>query len=261
MVPYLKDAWVKWTSGQQGIFLGLQQTPSFDVIENTWGYRSIERTAPDMQGFASSRDIGIGAKGAFGASQRVGYHLLLASGDGTRSEEDSKKKAMLSVSVKPTDELVLEVYGDYEDRVDDADRRTVQVFAGYAAAKFRAGVHWTEQNRNPAGEDVDLTIISGFAAGSVSEKLWLYGRVDRLTEPNPQANKIAYLPMDNNTAYTYVVGGLDWVLHEERNDKGKLIADVHLMPNVEAVVYDEPEAGGETPDTDVVPRLTFQFRF
>jgi hypothetical protein len=67
--------------------------------------------------------------------------------------------------------------------------------------------------------------------------------------------------MVTNATYTYVVGGLDWTLHEEKNDKGKLVADVHLMPNVEAVFYDEPVGGGEAPDTDVIPRITFHFRF
>jgi len=262
MVPYMKDAWVKWSSGTHGIILGLQQTPLSNLVETVWGYRSIERGPGDLHGFGGSRDIGFGAQGTVGANQLFGYHLLFGNGGGTKAEDNSKKKLMLALSVKPTDELVLEVYGDYEDRIDEADRKTMQVFAGYMASRFRAGVQYTRQDRNePADEDLELPIISGFVAANLSEKMWLFGRVDHLTEPNPQGDKIAYVPMDTGSAPTYVVGGLDWTLHEEKNDAGKLIADVHLMPNVEAVFYDEPEAGGSAPDTDVIPRVTFQFRF
>jgi hypothetical protein len=261
MVPYMKDAWVKWASGTHGIILGLQQTPLSNLVETVFGYRSIERGPGDLHGFGGSRDIGFGAQGTFDANKRFGYHLLFGNGGGTKSEDSTKKKAMLALSVKPTDALVLEVYGDYEDRVNDGDRKTMQVFLGYMADRFRAGVQYTQQNRAVTGEDLELPIISGFLAGSVSEKLWLFARVDHMTEPNPQGDKIAYVPMVTNATYTYVVGGLDWTLHEEKNDKGKLVADVHLMPNVEAVFYDEPVGGGEAPDTDVIPRITFHFRF
>lgn len=261
MITFVKDAWLRWANTNHAALMGLQVTPTFNVIENVWGYRSVEKTPVDLQGLGSSRDLGIGAIGAFGASKKLGYHVLVADGSGTKSETDEGKKIMGAVNVHPNDKLVLEVYADYEDRVNDADRRTLQAFAGYQAAKLRAGFQWTEQKRTTVGEDVDLTILSGFAAVQASEKMWVFGRVDRNDDANPDGNKIAYIPFDKSAANTFVVGGLDFVLWQENNDKGKMVADAHLMPNVEAIFYESPDGGGPTPDNDVIPRLTFAMHF
>lgn len=261
MNVFVKDAWLKWSNPNHAALIGLQQTPTFALIESVWGYRSVEKPPVDLQGFGPSRDIGIGAQGAFGARKRVGYHALIANGNGTKSETDKGKKAMGALNVRPTDELVLEVYADYEDRTNDADRTTVQAFAGYQAARLRAGLQWTEQTRNVVGDDLDLTIYSGFVAVQAVEKMWVFGRVDRDDDPNPDGGKIAYLPFDETAPNTFVVAGLDWTLWEETNDKGKVTADAHIIPNVEAIFYDEPDGGGPAPDDDVVPRLTFAMHF
>jgi hypothetical protein len=158
---------------------------------------------------------------------------------------------MLSLRVRPADKFVLEAYGDYEDRVGSADRVTYFGFAGYQTDRLRAGAQYAQQTRNETGEDVELRILSGFLAASVSEKLWAFGRIDRNMDPSPGGASIQYIPFDPTAANTFFVGGLDFV-----------VADgVNLMPNLEVVVYDEPEAGGETPDTDVIARLTFQGKF
>jgi len=261
MITFIKDAWLKWANTNHAALLGLQVTPTFNLIETVWGYRSIERTPVDLQSLGSSRDLGIGAIGAFGASKKLGYHVLVADGSGTKSENDKGKKVMGAVQLRPSDKFVIEGYADYEDRTNDADRTTIQAFAGYQAPKVRAGVQWTKQTRNTVGEDVEMTIVSGFAAAQATEKMWVFGRVDRNDDPNPDGKKINYIPFDPTAANTFVVGGLDFALWQEQNDAGKLVSDVHLMPNVEAVFYDSPDGGGPTPDNDIIPRLTFAMHF
>jgi hypothetical protein len=261
MITFIKDAWLKWANPNHAVLMGLQLTPTFAVIESVWGYRAVEKPPVDLQGLGGSRDLGVGAQGAFGASKRVGYHVLVADGSGTKSETDKGKKAMGSVNVRPNERFVIEGYADYEDRTNDADRTTVQAFAGYQAPKLRAGAQWTKQTRNTVGEDVELTIYSGFVAAQATEKMWVFGRVDRNEDPNPDGEKINYLPFADTAANTFVVAGLDFALWQETNDKGKLIADARLVPNVEAVFYDAPDGGGPTPDDDIVPRLTFVMHF
>jgi hypothetical protein len=264
MLFYVKDAWLKWANANHAALLGLQVTPTFSVIENVWGYRSVEKTPVDLQGMGSSRDMGIGAVGAFGASKKLGYQVLVADGSGTKSETDRGKKVMGAIDVRPNDKLVIEGYADYENRTNDADRTTYQAFAGYQAAKLRAGLQWTKQTRNMVGtgkDDIDLNIYSGFVTAQASEKMWVYGRVDRNDDGNPDGPKITFFDFAKDTPNTFVVGGLDFQIWQEVNDSGKLTSDVHIMPNVEAVFYDAPNGGGPTPDNDVIPRLTFWMRF
>jgi hypothetical protein len=261
MIPFMKDLWLKWSNGTHDALFGLQPTPTWNVIEVLWGYRSVEKTPLDLQGYGTARDLGLGVQGAFGAGRRAGYHALLANGSGTKSETNTKKKVMGAVSLRPSSETVVEIYADYEDRVGEPDRATYQAFAGYRSARLRAGAQYALQIRNTTGDDLELGVVSGFVTGAVSRSVWLIARVDRQMDPNPSGEKIPYLPFDSEAANTFVLAGIDWVLWEEKNDSGRLVADAHVVPNVEMVLYDDPETGGERPDTDVVPRVTFAFRF
>jgi hypothetical protein len=251
MTPFIKDAYLKWQKSNQSILVGVQPTPTFGLIEDVWYYRSLERSAADLQRLASSRDLGLGFKGGVGPEQKIGYHVLFGNGSGTRNETDAKKKVMAALSYSFTKQLVVEAYGDYEDRVNDGDRRTYQGYAAYRSDRLRVGAQYIVQFRNTPGEDLELRILSVGAAGAVSDRVWLAGRVDRNFDPNPEGAKIAYIPFDPTASNTFIVAAVDFRVRES----------ISVMPNVEVVVYDEPEAGGPTPDTDVIPRVTFYCRF
>ena len=76
-------------------------------------------------------------------------------------------------------------------------------------------------------------------------------RVDRMFDPNPDGGRILFIPFDDTAKSTFLLGGVDFA-HPE--------ASVHLIPNVEVVMYDENDAG-TTPDTDVIGRVTFLWEF
>ncbi len=71
-----------------------------------------------------------------------------------------------------------------------------------------------------------------------------------MLDPNPSGAGIAYIPFDDTAKSNFIVAGLDFSPHK----------DVHIIPNVELVIYGEPDTG-ETPDPDVIPRLTFYYKF
>jgi hypothetical protein len=249
---FMKDAWIKWQHNNHSALIGIQPAPTLVLYEDTWGYRSIEKVPVELQGLGTSRDGGIGVQGDFGASKKIGYHVLVGNGTNANSENNTKKKVMGSVHVRPSAHLILEGYADYEDRVGSGDRDTFYGFAGWQADKLRAGFQFAKQTRREVGEDVDLRIISGFVTGALKDKLWLFGRVDRNMDPNPQGDTIAYMPFASVSANTFFIAGADF-----------MVADgVDIMPNVEITVYDDPKvAGPPKPDTDVMARLTFQGKF
>jgi len=248
---FVKDAWLKWQHNAQSALIGIQPTPTLPTYEDIWGYRAVEKVPVELQGMSTSRDGGIAAAGDFGAHKVVGYHVMVGNGAAVGAETNTKKKVMGALRVRPAAHVVLEGYGDYEDRINSGDRVTYFGFAGYQADHLHAGLQYAKQTRRETGEDVDLRIVSGFVTGSVSEKLWLYGRVDRNMDPNPQGDSIAYLPFASVSSNTLFIGGLDFAVAE----------GVNLMPNIEVIKYDSPDGGGATPDTDVMARLTFQGKF
>ena len=254
---FIKDAWVKWQGSGHAALIGIQPSPTLPLYEDTWGYRSVEKVPVEFQGLATSRDGGIAMTGDFGENKTVGYHVMVGNGTHVNSENNTKKKAMGSIRVRPTGSLVLEVYGDYEDRINSSDRMLYFGFAGYQSDGLRAGLQYAQQTRMDFwdGEEFtaeyDLRILSGFITKSVSEKAWLLGRVDRNMDANPGGDSIQYMPFADTAANTFFIFGVDFAVAE----------GVNFIPNVEATMYDEPEAGGDAPDTDVMVRLTFQGKF
>lgn len=248
--PFLKDAYLKWTRGRHNVLFGLSPSPTWERVEAIWGYRAVEKTPLDLQKFGGSRDLGVAVQGAFDADKKFLYHFMIGNGSDTKSETDKDKKLYLSLAAKPVKGATIEIYGDWENRKGDKDWLTLQGFASYEQEKYRAGLHFVQQTRKQGAgaDDLKLEILSLFGARQLSEKAWAFARVDRMLDPIPGSDKIAYLPFAPAKS-TLLIAGADL----------KPIPEVHLMPNVEAVLYSETK--GVKPDTDVIPRLTIYYTF
>jgi hypothetical protein len=238
--PYVKDAWVKWRARPAlDAMIGMTPSPAFENVEKLWGYRSIEKTPLDLQRMASSRDLGVVLMGGSG---RVKYHAIAGNGSGTGSETNDGKKVGAAVSIAPSPGTFFEFYADAEDRPGDADRTTLQGFAFWQGAIGRAGLLYAHQTRDDTG---DIDVASAFAVYNLNARYALVGRIDRMFDPNPEGDRIPYLPFDKTRESTLFIAAVDWKLHK----------NLSIIPNVEYVQYDE---GGED---DFVPRVTFYFTF
>ncbi len=252
MLVFIKDAWVKWTTGNQNVLVGLSPTPTWSMVEEFWGYRYIEKVPAELQRLGASRDMGLAATGSFGSEKKLGYHVMAGNGNAQVGETDAKKKGYAALRFRPTESVGVEVYADYEDRVDSGDRQTYHGFVGYKTKTLRAGAQYIHQLRKEVGGDVELNIASAYLAAALGEKTWAFARVDRNFDENPEGNKIAYIPFAQTASNTFVVAGLDFWVRET----------VGFSPNVEVVLYDDPDAVDvPKPDTDVIPRFTFHFTF
>ena len=255
LVPFAKDAYVRWKKNNHQITLGLSGTPAWAVIEDFWGYRSVEKTLLDLQRIASSRDIGVAAKGSLDQAQKIRYNLMLANGNSNRSENNEGKKAMVALGFFPNDAFILEGYLDYDDRPGETNRFTAQGFLGFQTGKGRIGAQYFYQSRDQENdESVELSGISIFGAVNLSEKTNAFARYDLMMDAdsdniaNPDAGRIAYLPFNAAAeSSNMVLAGLDIMPHEQ----------VHLMPNIQAIFY----GGDNSPATTILPRLTFWIIF
>jgi len=248
--PFAKDVYLRWKlTDQHSTYLGLSRTPTWSVVEDFWSYRSLEKTALDLQRMGASRDLGVAFKGSLGSEQKVRYHLMVGNGSSTRGETNRGKGTSASLTFYPNDSLILEFYSDYDQRPLQADRNTYHAFLGYKRDWGRLGIQYGHQKRK-GDSKVNLDVLSFFGFVNVSSRVTLIGRYDRMFDPNPEGARIAYTPFDPTAKFHFFLTGIDWKVTEEFS----------LIPNLEVVRYDEREDGSR-PATDVMPRVTFFYRF
>ena len=251
LTPDIKDAWLQWSNEQHAITAGITSTPTWGLVEDTWGYRAVEKSPLDLFDLGTSRDTGISFKGKIGADDKIGYHFMVGNGNGRSTELNKGKKFMLALSYALTDHITAEIYGDWNDQPGALDFYTGQAFLGYQSDDFNMGALYARHTRRNAvsGNDLNLDLISFFANAALGDDLQGFLRVDRLFDKNPLGPTNDYLPMSDQAEPTFLVAGVDITLDE----------NVHLIPNIETILYKENEAGVK-PVTDFVPRLTLFFK-
>ena len=237
-----KDLHVGGRFGEHTVLFGLSPTPTFDLVESIWGLRYLARTPMDLQGVAS-RDTGISAKGPLNADGSLLYRAMIGAGLEFGNESGDGRKWMTAMTWKPRSAWTVDVYLDYEQLAGAADRSTWQVFAGYETDALRWGAQYSYQDRE---DDPRLELASAFVVGKLRDRLNLVGRVDRILEPSPSGNDIAYLPFDPSARATMLIAGAEV----------RVTDTLTLTPNVVSTYYDRNEQGIR-PTQDLYLRLTF----
>jgi len=221
---------------------GLLDTPTWSLSEETWAYRSVEKTLADFRGLGSSADLGASLRGYVDGGHHVGYFATVGNGVGQKPETDRYKKFYLSVPLRYGDG-VLEPYVDYENAFPSKDRATYKLFAGYALKRATLGVEALDRvNHRPSGGNQEPRGLSLFARGTVSETLAGFARLD-LWQPDHR--------LANRVDQQLWIAGLDW----------QPVRDVHVMPNVEATQYVAQGTGVVPPHHDLQARATIYYRF
>jgi hypothetical protein len=237
----IKDLHVGRRLGRHTLIMGLSPTMTFDLIENAWGKRYLARTPMDLQG-VPSRDTGISLRGPLNASNTLSYRVMAGLGVEFGADGNEHDKWMAALTWRPGRRWTVDVYADSEQLSGPRDRSTVQVFAAYQTESMRWGLQYSDQDRE---DDPPLELVSAFLVKQLNESLSLIGRVDRLLEPSPRGDGIAYLPMDPSARATMWFGGVEFRLNPH----------VFITPNVVATHYDRNDQGVR-PEDDLHLRLT-----
>jgi hypothetical protein len=181
------------------------------------------------------------------------YQVMYGNGAGNKQEIDKGKSFMASFSFWPTKEIVFEIYGDYADREGEADTYIEQAFVGYKKKNLHGGIQFSHQTlkaRDNSTDGTDLNILSLFLSGNVSEKIKLIGRIDKMFEPNPAGENIAYTPYDDTASFTMFLAGVDIN-----------VADgISIIPNIKYILYNEND-DGLTPTNDAYAWVTLYWKF
>jgi len=241
LTPFIKHAYLRWNNfiPQSRLLFGLVGTPTFNMSEEVWGYRSVEKTVMDLRSIAPSADLGMALEGKLSKSGVLNYTIIVANGTGTRSETDKNKRVYVNAPIKIQGGFSLVPYFDYEGGNDGKDKNAMALFAGLQKPRFHGGVEVFQKKSNKAlanNQDRTENGFSVFGAVKAAEKVKLFGRFDSY-DPNTD------LDDDGNSL---IIAGLDFA--PEKN--------VNIMPNVRIESY---QAAGK--DANTIGQVTFFFRF
>ncbi len=241
LTPFIKHAYLRWNNfiPQGRLLFGLVGTPTFNLSEEVWGYRAVEKTVMDLRGIAPSADLGLALEGKLSSSGVLNYTIFVANGTGTRSETDKNKRVYANVPIKIQGGFSVVPYFDYEGGNDGRDKNAMALFAGLQKPRLHGGVEVFQKKSHKAlANDQDRTEngFSVFGAVKAAEKVKLFGRFDSY-DPNTDAD---------NDGNSLVIAGLDFAA-----DK-----NVNVIPNVRIESY---QASGL--DANTIGLVTFFFRF
>ena len=254
-IPYMKDAYLRVSpkDSSHSIYLGLSTTPTFAVLSSLWGYRAVEKSMPNLQKYGSTRDLGIAFKGKVPGVDMLSYHAMVGNGAGTGAETNKYKKGYFSAMLRPSGGVIVQGYVDIETRAPDMSRMTFMGLLGYQMDDYRIGAQFSHQiqGQGEGKDDVTIQGLSVFGAAAVKpEKIWVFGRVDKMLSVNSAGPKFTYTPMSGAAKSNTLIAGLDY----------RPAKNVHIIPNVFMVIYDSPEEG-DKPGADLMTRVTLYYKF
>lgn len=244
---FLKQAWLRWghLRGAGDLYMGLSPTPTWQVAEGLWGYRSLEKTVLDLQGLGSATDMGVAIQRVPTAARPLGWHLMLSNGNGQKPENSAGKKLMLSVPYKHGD-LTLEGMADYEDERGTRDRWTAKALVGWSKNADALGVEvYRRVNANAGLANADVTPagVSVYGRKKLDDRWRAVARLD-WTDPDANADNVGYREL-------FFLAALD----------ATPAANVHVMPNVLVRTYSAKDSALPDRDADVSFRVTLHWAY
>ena len=263
MTVALKDVYVRWKNvfPAADLYAGLQPTPAFEISENTWGYRSLEKTIMDLRGIVAPRDMGISLRSTYEKPGSINYWLMFGNNGNNVPETDKYKRLYANLQWIATSTFQVTAYGDYSMRQLAAnpnspgstmnnDVFTTGGFAAYGVPNdYMLGVEsflQITQNGLRKGTASPFVIgpkyglgISVFAYTYVEENVAFVGRYDYY-DPNIDVDFKGDLRH-------YIVAGLSW--KPEKN--------VAVTPNIQLESYENSASQSYT--SSLTARLTFSY--
>jgi hypothetical protein len=264
IVPYVKDASIKWTyKGKQQLTLGIQPTLTFDWLEGFWGLRHIEKTPADLYRLDSSRDMGFSFAGP-ARIRGLSYAAQFGNESGSGSETREGKILRFQTRYEPTSAIGVEGFYSFGRGPSGQNRQTGQGFAGFRSKAVRAGLQYLWHERM-SGEDAvpDQTIAvwSGFLVWDIVPKKGdlfiradsVKGHLGGVETGLPGAEAIDYWILSSQSPFVTWIAGGEWYLH----------AAVRFSPNLELVRYAHDPDPTQLPGRrqDSILRFTFFWTF
>jgi len=264
LVPYVKDASLKWTyTGKHQLTVGISPSLTFDWFDTFWGLRHIEKTPADLYRIDSSRDFGITFDGPAPVNG-LSYAAQFGNESGSSSELNPNKILRFEGRYDRKPGLALEGFYSFASRPAAENQHTAQGIAGFRTDVARVGAQYLWQERRSGegiGPNQTISIWSGFGVWDVlPKKADLFLRVDDVkghfgdVETGlPGAEGIDYWILSSQSPFVVWIFGGEWYLHPS----------VRVSPNLEAARYAHDPDPTNFPGrrNDSIFRVTFFWAF
>ena len=239
MVPYVKDAFLKYKLGRgASLIFGITEPPSFNKIKNWWGFRFLEKTAPNLFKFASSRDFGIALDGK--TKKGLVYTLMYGNYSSYKSE-DNKGKCIYGRIGYQTQILFVEANGHIAN--DGSNNYTYfTFFGGLKNDRGRCGASFHYKNRKPGeGDGKNTSVLSAFGILKLRKKTEVILRYDHFLKKN-LVDVGGYLPVASSHKARLLIAGFNLKVHKM----------IQICPNIKYIFY----SGSGRPEADIWFNLT-----
>jgi len=255
---FVKDAYLKWKgifSGSDLVF-GLQPTPAYELSENVWGYRSLEKTVMDLRGIVSSRDQGVALQGNLMSDGKLKYKVMYGNGSGNNPETNKYKRYYGRVEALMIENTTISLYADLNARsplttATGSLSNNTLTYAGFVGYKvkdaFTVGAEaYVQSTQNGFLQGTTYSDRSGlglsfFGTVVMNPTMSVIGRVDTFDPNTDGASK--------SDARLFALAGFDW--HPEGN--------VSVIPNIMLETYDA--VAGVSIDPSLTARITFTYSY
>lgn len=291
MATFIKDAWIKWKyfKGHELIF-GVIPTTAYDVPENFWGNRYIEKTVLDLRSLTPNRDFGVSLRGKIDSIGKFKYSLTFGEGAKNAPGVDWYKQYYAGFQYSPilefndknevTRELSINLYADFKDKPSivntyyisdgskgennfNGDSKLLSLTAGYKIKdKYSCGLEFYYSSSSSSFQDTaskSFLALVGFGFSvygtyQINEKINAFARYDYF-EPNNHAGKAA-----KGDTRNYIIAGASY----------SPVKNFSISPNVLMETYENKVNGITNTDgtkkdqpfkASITPRVTFYYVF
>jgi len=177
LTTYLKKAQVNYKSSFGKFNFGLIGMNTYAVQESNWGYRFIEKSAIDKNGFSSTADIGVGFSKSI--IDNLNLSLLIVNGEGFKTPQGDKfQKIAFNATYGESNLNKNDGYNGglvYTTESTDTDPTTMtSVFGGFAGIGLRLGGEYDMQTK----DGINLNIISVSTNYAVRDNIDIFTRYD-----------------------------------------------------------------------------------
>jgi len=177
LTTYLKKAQVNYKSSFGKFNFGLIGMNTYAVQESNWGYRFIEKSAIDKNGFSATADIGVGFSRSL--IDNLNLSLLIVNGEGFKNPQGDKfQKIAFNATYGESNLNKNDGYNGglvYTTESTDTDPTTMtSVFGGFAGMGIRIGGEYDMQTIS----GVNKNIISVSTNYTVRDNIDVFVRYD-----------------------------------------------------------------------------------
>lgn len=175
---YIKNAYGEYSRNGLIVDFGLIGTNTFNLQESLWGKRYLLKSFQDLNGYASSADLGLGIK--YQIIPELSVDAQVVNGEGYKSvQSDSAVKVSAGITYQPIKKLYMRVYGDYQKK--QQAQTTFNAMIAYKDDKFTVGGEYNLQTGHNKVKDHNLSGLSFWGTYNPCKKFAVFARYDNLT--------------------------------------------------------------------------------